>query len=103
GHRYAEFFEGCDACRHGQRVSTQRARLINRPQWRQVIHDVRMAAERPDWQPAADDLSKTTQVRRNVKPLLRAAPRETKSRHDFIEDQQGAFGRGYFAQEIKVT
>ena len=47
-----------DACRHGQRVSTERAGLVYRAQRREKVHDLCPAAERAYRQPSTNDLAK---------------------------------------------
>ena len=85
-----QFLKRCDARRHGQRISAQRAGLVNAAQWREAIHDFRAPSERADGQAAANDFAEATQVRLDAETFLRAAKCKAESSHHFVENQQGA-------------
>ena len=75
---------------HRQRVARQRARLVDRPGRRDLLHQVAPAAVGADRQAAADDLAERRQVGRDAEPLLRAAARHAEAGHHLVEDQQRA-------------
>ena len=60
-----EFFERGQPCRHRQRISTQRARLIHRTERRESIHDLGAPTEGADGQSSSDDFSKTGEIFEN--------------------------------------
>ena len=92
-----------DAGCHGKRVTTQRSGLVNRPEWRQVIHDIGAPAEGSHGQPTADDFSEAGEVRGDLFPLLHAALRDAKASHDLIENQYRAVPRRDVAQIAEVA
>ena len=98
-----QFLQRRDPSRHGQGISTQRASLINRSEWREAIHDFGSASESSHRQAAANDFSEATQVRGNSKTLLRPARTQPEASHDLIEYQQSAIARRHLAQEFQVT
>jgi hypothetical protein len=65
--------ERCDAGGHGERVAAEGAGLVDRTERREVVHDVRPAAERADRQAAADDFPESGQVGDDLLDLLHAA------------------------------
>src|SRR5207248_5526779 len=74
--------------RHRERVAGERARLIDRPRWRYLLHDVASASVCADGKAAADYLAERRQVWSHAVKLLRAAARESEARHHFVEDEQ---------------
>src|SRR5437899_3143425 len=55
-----EFLQRGDSSRHGQWIPTERSRLINGAQWREVIHNVPATAESTDRTSAANNFAETT-------------------------------------------
>ena len=86
--RLADEFEGGEAGDHGDRISGQRSCLVDRAQRRELLHDIAPAAECADRHAAADDFAECGQVRAHAVQRLRAAQRNAKARHDFVEYQQ---------------
>src|ERR1051326_1186213 len=103
GVRHFQFLQGSNACGHGQRIATEGARLINRPEWRQIIHDLCPPPESSHRQTAPNYFSKASQVRPDSKSLLRAAWRETEASHDFVENEQGVVCFCNLAQEFQIN
>ena len=77
--------------RHGDRVSGKSARLIDGSVRREPVHDFGAPTEGADRKSSADDLAQSCEVRQHVVEFLRAAGRDPKSGHDFIEDEDRAF------------
>src|SRR5260221_10627528 len=62
--------------RHGDRVARQRARLVHRAEWRELLHDVAPAAECAERQTAADHLAERGEGGLDAVTRLRTAERE---------------------------
>src|SRR5689334_3575419 len=62
--------------RNGERIARERAGLVDRPERRELLHDVATAAERAERQAAADHLAERRQVRANAVMRLCAAKRD---------------------------
>jgi hypothetical protein len=77
--------------------------LIDGPERRDPLHDVAASAVRADRQTAADDLAERGQVGRNAEALLRAAIRQPKAGHDFVEHQQRAVRLGQLARKLQKS
>ena len=75
---------------HGDRIAGERARLVDRPQRRDLLHDRAPAAERAHRHAAADHLAQRRQVRRDAVQALHAARVDAKARHHLVEDQHHA-------------
>ena len=86
--RFADEFKGGDAGDHRHRIAGQRPCLIDGTQGRELLHDIAPAAKCADGHAAADDLAERAQVRAHAVQRLRAAQRDAKARHDFVEYQQ---------------
>ena len=50
--------------RHGERIPTERASLIDRTDRREQVHDIRTTAEGTDRKPAANNLAEAAEIRR---------------------------------------
>src|SRR5215218_5651393 len=74
----------------GQWVSRQRARLVNRPLGRELVHDLGAPAEGRERQPSSGDLSEHGQIGPDPVALLGSAARDAESRDHLVEDEQGA-------------
>ena len=98
-----QFLQRSNACGHGDGISAERAGLVDRAEWREAIHDVRAATECADGQSAADDFAEASQIGRDFKAVLRAAPGEAEAGHDFVEDQQCAIGFRDLTEKFQVA
>ena len=79
--------QGCHASRHGQRVSSQRAGLVDRSEGRDLLHDLASSTVCPNRQPAAQDLAQAGQVWRDAIAFLGATAGDAEAGDDFVEDQ----------------
>ena len=95
--------ERCESGSHRHRVAGQCARLVNRAERSEPLHDVAAAAERAHRHAAADDLAERREIRAYAVQLLRAAKGHPKTGHDFIEDQQRAAVVALGAQSLEKT
>ena len=82
-----------------QRIARQRPGLINRTVRRKLVHDFGASAKCADRQSAADYFSKRSQIRFDSVNFLRAAARDAKSGHHFVENQKRAVPRAFLAQD----
>ncbi len=83
--------DGGQASRHGQRVPGKRARLINRPNWRNHVHQFIPAAIGAYRKASTNDLAERRKIGLDSVKLLRAAQRETKACHHFIQNKTVPF------------
>ncbi len=90
-----------EARRHGHRVAGERPGLVDRPERRDLLHDVAPAAERADRHPAADHLAEGREVRRDAVEPLCAARADPKAGHHLVEDQHRAVLRAERAQRLQ--
>src|SRR6266508_520695 len=74
----------------GQRVSRQRARLVDRPLGRELVHDVGATAEGGERQPSSGNLSEHGQVGPDPVALLGSSARDAEPRDHLVENKQGA-------------
>ena len=86
----AEAPQGQQSRRHRQRISGERARLIDGSDGRDVAHQLATAAICAHRQAAANYFPEAGDVGRHAVKFLRAAASYAKSGHHFIEDQQRA-------------
>ena len=89
--------------RHGQRISRERAGLIDRPKRRKLLHDFRRAAESAHRQTAADDLPQRRQIRLNTEKFLCAAVGHAEPSDDLVENQQRSLLRRQLPQLRQVA
>ena len=68
-----------------------------------LLHDVAPAAERADRHAAADDFAERRQVGLDAVQRLRAAERDAKARHHFVEDQHAAVLVAHRAQRFEKS
>ncbi len=76
----------------GQRVTGQRARLVDRAVRGQTVHDVGPTAEGRGRQATAHDLAEGHQVGRHALQTEPARGADPEPGEDLVEDQQGAVG-----------
>src|SRR5919106_596505 len=88
-----------EAGRHCERISGQCSRLVNGTVGRKLIHNFGAPAERADWQSAADYFAKRREVGFDSIDLLCAAPRDAKSSHNLVEDQNRAVPSAFIARD----
>ena len=76
---------------NGKRISRQRARLVDRTDWREQVHDLRGAGDCADRHSAADYFSEHDEVRRRC-PCFRQLRAETEAEpgYNFVTDQKRA-------------
>src|SRR5882724_11654181 len=74
-----------DPRRHRQWIPRQRARLINRPQRRDLFHDITPPAKGPYRQPTADDFPQNGEVRGDAVEVLRPAIQYPKAGDHLVE------------------
>ena len=84
-------------------IAGQRARLVDRTERRELLHDVATAAEGADRHAAADDLAERGEIGPHAVELLSAAERDAKSGHDLVEDQHRAGAIAFAAQGFQET
>ena len=88
--RLCHFGQTGEARCHGNWVTGEGTRLINRTGWRQRIHHVTSTAEGAYRHTAADDFAKAGQIRHHVVVGLRPSQRHAEAGHHFIDNQQRA-------------
>ena len=76
--------------RHRNRIAAQRARLIDRADRRDHLHDLPASAVCADRHARADDLAERGQIRRHAEVSLCAVGREAESGDDLVENQHRA-------------
>ena len=87
--------------RRGERVSRQRARLVDGTARRQLGHQLAPPAERAHRQPAADHLAEAPEVRRHAGPAGRPRRPEPEAGDDLVEDEEGTAGAAGGAQPLE--
>ena len=100
---FLQIADGGQSRGHGQRIAAQRSGLIDRPQRRQKIHELALAAEDADGQAAAHNLAQRDQVGIERVELAGAAQRHAKAGHHFIHDQQSPILRRDPAQAGEIA
>ena len=83
-------FQGRQTCRHRNRVTGKRTRLIHRTYRRQALHNILAAAKSAYRQAPADHFTQRCQVRLDIVQSLRTAQVHTETCHHLIEYQHGA-------------
>jgi len=79
--------QGCQPRGHRDRTARQRARLVDRTQWCDRLHDVAPPTECAHRHTPADHLAQCGQVRRDSVKPLHALRADAETGHDFVEDQ----------------
>ena len=74
--------------RHRERISRERARLVDGPRRRHLLHHVLAAAEASHRQPPADYLAQAGHVGLDAIALLRPAARDPEAGHHLVEDEE---------------
>ena len=87
--------------RRGERVSRQRARLVDGAARRQLGHDVTPATEGADREPAADHLAEAPEVGRDAGPARGPRRPEPEAGDDLVEDEEGTAGAAGVAQSLE--
>ena len=77
--------------------------MIDGARGRDETHDVATTAIRAEGQAATDDFAERGEIRRDAEKFLRAAVREAKARHDFVEDEQRARFVGDRAKALQIA
>src|SRR6478672_9345536 len=98
----AKMLDRSQASRHGQRVPGKRACLIDRPNWRDHVHQFIPAAVGAYRKASTDDFAERRKIGLDSVKLLRAAQGETKACHHFIENKYGSVLFGDLAQKLQV-
>jgi hypothetical protein len=88
---------------HGERVTRERAGLIDRAERRESVHDLDLAAEGADRETATDDLAHADEIRDDIMQALRSREGKTEPRHHFVEDKHRAVLRAEFAETGEET
>src|SRR5688572_13202771 len=78
---------------HGDRISAERTRLINRSFGRHLTHDFLGAPICPNGKTTTDNFSEREQVGPDVVVPARAFESNPKTRDYFIKQQEGSFAR----------
>ena len=86
--RLAQQTQRRHASGHGQWIARQRARLVDGPDGRDLLHDLAATAVCADRQTPADDLAQAGQIRCDAEAFLRPTQRNAKAGDDLVEDQE---------------
>src|SRR5699024_7144043 len=73
---------------HGERVSTQGSRLINRALRSKMVHDFISCGKSAHGQAPTDYLSESRDIGTDIKIFLRSSFGQSETGHDFIKNQE---------------
>ena len=88
--RLGDFGQTGITCRHRDRVTGKRPRLVNRTGRRQCVHHIAATAECANGHSATDDFTEAGQIRHDAVIILCSGQRYAETGHHFIDDQQCA-------------